>query len=341
MALVSGIIALNTKNQFSTFKRIQIKDLKIKLPTKLQYEIGIDQSTSCTGIYIQDTKNIVNILLELEFANKDKKDYFADIFNLISRLVKGQTVNLIVCEKPVPKDVGSYTFRVLTELFGKLEVFLEFNPDLAKTELQSIYPQAWKSRIIDKSKGTGRINTKLCCAEDICDKKPLLKNYLYNSPAKDLDGFDACGILIGYKKCAYTDNGTPKIYGVVEKRHISRVYYRYVDISNVKTQEDFTEAVFGFLGETVSYFQPKLKVYNSDNHYNLLKNIKMASSTYSFTVTQLPNKVIEPLRWNFEFEYDSNKVMFAYILKKGDFKKSDLNVLDSVMPWHLEYEAIS
>ena len=118
-------------------------------------------------------KIIVNILLELEFANKDKKDYFADIFNLISRLVKGQTVNLIVCEKPVPKDVGSYTFRVLTELFGKLEVFLEFNPDLAKTELQSIYPQAWKSRIIDKSKGTGRINTKLCCAEDICDKNAI------------------------------------------------------------------------------------------------------------------------------------------------------------------------
>ena len=109
----------------------------------------------------------------------------------------------------------------------------------------------------------------------------------------------------------------------------------------VKTQEDFTEAVFGFLGETVSYFQPKLKVYNSDNHYNLLKNIKMASSTYSFTVTQLPNKVIEPLRWNFEFEYDSNKVIFAYILRKRDFKKSDLNVLDSVMSWHLEYEAIS
>ena len=46
MALVSGIIALNTKNQFSTFKRMQVKDLKIKLPTKLQYEIGIDQSTS-------------------------------------------------------------------------------------------------------------------------------------------------------------------------------------------------------------------------------------------------------------------------------------------------------
>lgn len=28
MALVSGIIALNTKNQFSTFKRMQVKDLK-------------------------------------------------------------------------------------------------------------------------------------------------------------------------------------------------------------------------------------------------------------------------------------------------------------------------
>ena len=67
----------------------------------------------------------------------------------------------------------------------------------------------------------------------------------------------------------------------------------------------------------------------------------MASSTYSFTVTQLQDKVIEPLRWSFEFEYDKNKVMFAYITKKKDFKKSELNVLDSVMPWHLEYGAIS
>ena len=343
MSLASGIITINPKNKFSTFKRMQVDEITnlIKLPDNLQYEIGIDQSTSCTGIYVQDTKNLVNILIELEYANKNKKSYFADIFDLIGTLVKGKTVNLIVCEKPVPKDVGSYTYRVLTELFGKLEVFLEFNPDLAKTELQSIFPQAWKSRIIDKSKGTGRINSKLCCAEDICDKKPLLKNYLYMSPAKDLDGFDACGILLGYKKCAFTDSGMPKIYGVVEKKHVSRVYYRYVDVSNIHTAADFREAVFGFLGETLNYFQPKLKAYNSDGNYNLLRNIKMASSTYHFTVTQLPDKVIEPLRWSFEFEYDKNKAMFAYIIKKGDFKKSELNVLDSVMPWHLEYGAIS
>ena len=82
MALVSGIITINSKNEFSTFKRMQVSDITdlLKLPKQLQYEIGIDQSTSCTGIYIQDTKNLVNILLELEYANKDKKDYFADIF---------------------------------------------------------------------------------------------------------------------------------------------------------------------------------------------------------------------------------------------------------------------
>lgn len=77
MALVSGIITINSKNEFSTFKRMQVSDITdlLKLPKQLQYEIGIDQSTSCTGIYIQDTKNLVNILLELEYANKDKKDY--------------------------------------------------------------------------------------------------------------------------------------------------------------------------------------------------------------------------------------------------------------------------
>ena len=103
------------------------------------------------------------------------------------------------------------------------------------------------------------------------------------SPAKDLDGFDACGILLGYKKCAFTDKGMPKIYGVVEKTHISRVYYRYVDVSNVHSAADFREAVFGFLGETVDYFQPKLKVYNDDGNYNLYIKQLNAPKVYGIT----------------------------------------------------------
>ena len=115
MALVSGIITINSKNEFSTFKRMQVSDITdlLKLPKQLQYEIGIDQSTSCTGIYIQDTKNLVNILLELEYANKDKKDYFADIFYLFLKENKITTIQR--CNPNTIYYSTSNDFRIVTD----------------------------------------------------------------------------------------------------------------------------------------------------------------------------------------------------------------------------------
>lgn len=339
MALVSGIIAYNNLNEYTLISRNIAKKFNITLPTDRTYEIGIDQSTSCTGVYIQDLKDEINILLEIEFANPSKKSYFMELFSLLRRIITQVNVSLLVCEKPIPKDSQSYTYRVLTELFGRLESFLEMEPSLENTDLKSIYPMSWKSKIVDKSKGTGRINNKVCIAEDICDKKPILRNYLLVSPAKDLDGFDACGILLGYKKCAFTENGMPKIYGEIEKRHTTYVYYRYVDMSNIENTQQLKDVLYGCFGETVTYYQPQFKIFNSE--YNLLRNIKMASSTYKMTVTSIPNKLLEPLRWEFGFDYDKNKTMFAYIVKDKEFSKRDITVLNTIFPWYLKYGAVS
>lgn len=339
MAIVSGIITYNIANKYATFKNQIAKTFNITLPSTRSYEIGIDQSTSCTGIFIKDNKDDVNIMLEVARANISEEDYRKELFGLIGRIIDGKEITLIVCEKPVPKFEQPHTFRVLTKFFSNLEIFLETNPNLSNTSLESIYPQSWKSRIIDKNKGTGRINSKRCCAEDLCDVKPLLWNYIDVSPNKDLDGFDACGILLGYKKCAFTEDGRPKIYGDVEKRHKTMVYYRYVDISVMKTTEDFAQEILKPIRHVVNYLKPKFKVYNID--YNLLKNIKMASSKYQFTITQLPDKVLEPLHWKFNFEYDKNKVMIAYIVKEKDFRSGDITVLNTAIPWHIEYGAMS
>lgn len=335
MALLSGIITYNKAQKYTVIHREQVKDFNIRLPKDMEYEIGIDQSTSCTGIYLQDTKDTINILLELEFANPDKKSYFRELFLLLRKLVIDIKVNLIVCEKPVPNMKQAYTHKVLVALFGKLESFLETEPSLQDSDLESIYPQVWKSKIIDKSKGKGRINSKVCTAEDLCDKKPLLRNYLIISPAKDLDGFDACGILLGYKKCAFNSYGNPQIYSEIEKRHYTTVFYRYLDMTAINSSDKFRDLLFGIFGETVSYYQPKYLSFNRD--YNLLKNIKMASTKYKLTVTEIPSQYLESLRWEFGFDFDDNKRMFAYIVRNSEFRKADLKILRTIMPWVLQY----
>lgn len=335
MALLSGIIVHNTTEKYKIFRRELVNRFNIKLPENLVYEISIDQSTSCTGIYIQDVNDQINILLELEFANPDKKSYFRELFLLLRRLVMDVKVRLVVCEKPIPNKKQEYTHNVLVALFGRLESFLETEPSLQDSDLDSIYPQVWKSKVVDKSKGKGRINSKVCIAEDICDKKPLLRNYLIVSPAQDLDGFDACGILMGYKKCAFNANGNPQIYSEIERRHYTSVFYRYLDTSSLKSAEELRELLLGIFGETVSYYQPKYLSFNPD--YNMLKNIKMASTKYKMTVTQIPEKYLESLRWEFHFDLDSKKSMFAYIVKESEFRKADLKILKTIMPWSIQY----
>lgn len=339
MATLYGIIALNRLSQYNVFRGIDPSDFSIKLPTDREYELGIDQSTSCTGVYLQDTKEDISILVDVVHTEATKKDYVRELFRFLNKLICEIEVRLVVCEKPIPREGQTRTFRILTELKGKLELFLDVNPSLQNAELHSIYPQSWKSRIVNKAKGVGRMNVKACIAEDLCDEKPLLRNYYPLCPTKDFDSFDALGILAGYKRCAFTHTGVPKIWGDVEKRHGTRVYYRYValdpKLNSLGELEKFLKKDFRSYSKV---WQPKLKAYNSD--YNLIRNFKMASSTDKMTITILPEKVLEPLRWEFELERDEKKSMVAYITREGKFSKKEREFLEDMFPCNLFYGSI-
>lgn len=326
MTEAAGVITCTNPKKAILLPPGSLNKMSIKLDHKRVWDIGIDQSTSCTGICVQSTDNRFQLLFDV-YRDKAmlKKDFYKDLFNLLRRLVMEQTIRLVVMERPAPKAM--YASRVLEELKGHVEEWISQIPELEAAKSDSLFPQTWKSYIVDKSKGKNRFKDKRAISADLCDRFPLLNDYRLRYPYTDYDSFDACGILNGYLAYAYTQSGEEKIHGTKEKRHVSLVGYKWVNKSSVQ------EALVDF----DQYFLNKIKllVYNKD--FNLHDNVRMASSNYDASMTVLPRNSLDQFMWKYGIDpEDESKLMTMFVFRKGQFSTSDLRVIEATLPWHEE-----
>ncbi len=326
MTEVSGVITCTRPVKVIFVPPGPLNKLSVKLSSDCIWDIGIDQSTSCTGICLQSTDGRFQILFDVcRDTAMLKKDFYKDLFNFLRRLVNGQQARLVVMEKPVPKAM--YASRILEELKGHVEEWITQIPELEEAKSDSLFPQTWKSYIVDKSKGKNRTGDKRAVSEDLCDRFPLLAGYREHYPYKDYDSFDACGILNGYLDYAYTPSGDEKIHGTKEKRHVSLVGYRWVQKADVQEAlQDFDQ-----------YFLDKIKILAYNHRFTLHDNIRMASSNYAASVTVLPRSELDQFMWKYGIDpEDENKLFVMFVFRKGQFSASDLNVIEYTLPWHEE-----
>lgn len=301
----------------------------IALSQKYAYDIGIDQSTSCTGIAIRSLCGKVNVLIEMRNDSFDKNSYYRSLKSLIKRLVKDQYIRMVVCEDPPYVKGKKYTSTILLELRGKVEAWMEDIEELQKASFNSIFPQSWKSLVLDKSKGKHRSNDKACIAEDICDIIPAFNKYRKVYAAKDYDGFDAFGVLLGYLRYAFTEEGVPLICGKVEKRHTSFVGYRYIPI--VEANPD---TINDFLGDAVKIFKPKFLQFN--DRYNKFTNVRMATSNNECSYTIFPEECLDVLKWEFDIEPQDDHVLVAYLFNYSHYPQITKTALKKIFPMNEE-----
>lgn len=333
MAIVSACIYVSGKESAYIVEPMRSYEFKLKLSKNREYLVGIDQSTSCTGIFITDSSGKQWILIDFKRDDNDKDMYFRDLKGFLASLFQGARVSMIIHEEPVPAVIAPTANAVLTELRGKLRDWIAAIPELNLAELHSVYPQTWKNRIVNKKSLKGRDltvkqihNSKDKMSAEICRILPFLSEYRERHYASDYDSFDAAGILLGYLKYSRTPNGRRKICGTIEKRHSTIVFYQYVDRSMV----DNIAAIEDLLGGLQYSLEPTILLYNTE--YSREQNIKMASSNWDNVVTYFPEKQTMPLLWEFGLEYDANKIMMAFIFRKGHLRTSELNQLKSLFP---------
>lgn len=325
MNKITGVITNS-----ETFKKVDIPLMAVcrfdlKLKDDREWDVGIDQSTSCTGICLQDTKKEFQVLLDVKRDKAlSKNEYYNDLFYLLKRLFAEKNIRYLVYERPAPKDM--YASRVLQELKGHLDEWIRTIPELEFATVESVFPQTWKKYIVDKSKGKGRGKIKSAIAEDLCDRFIMLSEYKMKYLFTDYDSFDACGILNGFLEYAYCD-GMPCIHGTIEKTHVAIVGYLWVDSDKLDCSQ--------ILGDFTKVLRPKLLAMNPEK--NLNENIRMASSNNRCVMTILPRKYLDALRWELGVDVDEpGKTMLMLVLRKSEFTFKTLECFNELVPWNKE-----
>lgn len=324
---IAGCVAFNDRNKYAVLPIQPLTSFNLDLCGG-EWDVGIDQSTSCTGICLERTDKSINVLLDVKRdQSMEVRMFYRDLFKLLNTITEsGDKFRFVVMEKPAPKDM--YASRVLQELKGRMEEWIDLIPGFEGCLVDSLYQQTWKSYVVDKSKGKNRGKSKECVADDLADKIPLLRGYLTSYPFSSYDSFDACGILYGFKKYAFNDDGQEQIHGVIEKKHVSLVGYQWVDADNIGN-------CCSTLGDFVKNWTPKVLAFNE--RYNLHTNIRMASSNNDFVVTIVPRNFLEPFMWKYGINIDdTTKRLVMYVLRKGRMRNSDIAWFCGDVPWNEE-----
>lgn len=331
MNLCTGTICSNTKNASILLPVKSIVSTKINLDKNKTWNVGIDQSSSCTGITVISTDNELIGLFDLyRDKNLDSAQFYRELKFFLMAILDGQKVAHLVYEKPIPNAKFRSAQAVLLELKGKLTDWLYEIPALEGAKVDSLLPQTWKSLVMNPTKGKNRSKIKKEIASDIVDIYPCLCDYFNNYLFKDYDSFDSCGIITGYLKYAYNELGMEQIHGSIEKTHNSLVLYFQAD-KNLSFAEAIAEK-FGVWCQTDLVSKMQFLAYNM--RYDLNTNVRMASSSGGNIITLLPSSAELTLKWKYGIDTSGSMNTYMVVYRKGELTTRECNALTTVFKWN-------
>lgn len=322
MHKVTGMIAFREQDRQLPILKQNLDEFKLKLDKSVKWRIGMDQSTSCTGMALRDEEGKYTILLDVERDKKyDARDFEQELFRFVNRLLRDQTVTYLIVECPV-KSNKVYARDTLVKLRGFIDNWRVVIPELEDTVYDDMFPNVWRSLVMDKSKGSvrERQKSKHEIASDVLRFYPEMEEYFFLREGTTYDSFEAAGILEAYKYYAFSEAGEPMICGTEEKQHHAMVAYKWLKADEIQ------EKLMGSLAEAPGQFIPTVLAFNPK--FSLHENIRKASSKHDFVITLVPREELNPFRWTMGIDPDDESyLMVCYIFRKSyveDGRKSFL-----------------
>lgn len=249
----------------------------IKLDPSKTYDVGIDQSTSCTGIGICPLDDSFKIILEILNVNAGQY-YKVQLRNFIKEIFSGIKIRCFIMEEPLGYLSGRRN-KVLTDLKKYLD---ELRGDLSIEMFDSSNPPSWRHGLMPKATQGDR-RKKSTVVDTLLEMFPGFSNFLPYCNG-DTDGFEALGIIIGYKaRHGIDSSGGLKIVGPKNTRKEALSFFKYYDVSSgdfdsiMKEVMRIPKEVITGIGEL------KVKSYNDEG--NIYCNAKMSLvDTFTFTI---------------------------------------------------------
>lgn len=311
-----------------------VEDLKMfVLPKNKPLFMGVDPAIGSCGVYITDKERELHILLDFMNDGVDKHEYLRQLSSLIRFLLRDTQVELLVLEKHHRYMHQSSREALLAcrDMFQNLA--FDFEP-LMNTKIESILPQSWRSKVIDKRKGknrTKRAVVKKNVVEDLCDKYMELEPYVFRSP-KSLDSFEALGILEGY--LIYTDyfSNVNKVHKLVDNNQDFTINYwlQVLTLEELQQVKDVKDLVKG-ARPIIEPYKVTLAQYNEEMNFE--DNLKYSLKNYPGVTAMLLNQKYNLIwaMWEYGIELMPNEFLMVFSVRTatktapGNLKQSDIH----------------
>lgn len=185
-------------------------DLDISLSPDKVYQIGMDQSTSCCGIFIKDYANTEAYMIEYKGKPGDADNTIFDIEMFLHKLCGRTKISHLIYERPISTEAFR-SAQVLFQLEGMIRAlnkrYDEFKPAL----LEYIENSSWRRAVIlDKCKDYA--NRKMA-TQDSIQAIFDFSHFYDQSLGKDCDVYEAMGVMFGWFFNSYDALGRPYVRG--------------------------------------------------------------------------------------------------------------------------------
>lgn len=296
-----------------------------KLPEGVIFDIGADQSNTCTGITIRSVEP--GWLIMFEVINDGVTfDFYRKILLLIfDRILYGTKIRYLIMEEPLGYITGRRQ-ESLTKLKNLLKDFIENYDHFECKKFDFIAPQSWRKGLMSKDNPHPK-TSKLACVWEIQRMYPLTVNMKSHekSTGTDYDGFESCGILVGYLNRYSISNDTDviKILGPRNTIKIGIGYFIY----GPKAQERLISLL-----KDLKAIQPsleyKVKLYNEEE--GVYGNAKM-SLVDDLTVTEIVEDLDKvAIMHRFRYPWNLDDSMYMIVINKKCLKTRTENFLETV-----------
>ena len=184
-------------------------DLDISLSPDKVYQIGLDQSTSCCGVFIKDYANTEAYMIELKGQTGKADDNIFTIELFLHKLCQAAKVSHLIYERPIKTD-NFQSSRVLFQLEGTIRALNKRYDEFKPARLEYIENSSWRRVVILKHlENDGRKRASMESMHAIFD----FSNFYDESLGKDYDVYEAMGVMFGWFINSYDALGRPYVRG--------------------------------------------------------------------------------------------------------------------------------
>lgn len=189
----------------------RIRDVPLTLVAGCPYQVSLDQSTSCTGIFIKNYTNTEAYMIELsKDKGQDADDYIFNFEVFIHQICQGAIITHLIYERPISTE--SYrSSQVLFQLEGIIRALCKRFDEFKSARMENIVNSSWR-RVVILPEYKDWNDRKAATEFSIRNLFPWSTYYEF-SIGDDRDIFESMGVMFGWFFNSFDSLGRPYVRG--------------------------------------------------------------------------------------------------------------------------------